>query len=192
MAVVPVLLARAEVGHPAIGQLLGRVVEPLVLAVGQRVVVDGRLDEVAGHVALVIAAVAGRPALGPALAVGQGVGGLQIAVRLLGGQDLRNPVLQGGLHLLLGLDDLRVALRIDHQRDAHGLDGLMHPGVGEHVALVPAVRLAAQSFLAASMKLSMPPWPCVRFGSLIWSMQWGIQFTIRALARAFHSGLSIL
>ena len=39
-----------------------------------------------------------------------------------------------------------IALRIDHQRDAHRLDGLVDPGVGEDIALVLAVRFAAIGF----------------------------------------------
>ena len=46
-------------------------------------------------------------------------------------------------HQFLRLDDVLIALRIDHQRDAHGLDCLVHPGIGEHITLVLAVRLAA-------------------------------------------------
>ncbi len=80
MAVEPVLLARPEVGHPAIRQPLGGVVETPIRALGQGVVIDGRLDEVAGDVALVIAAIAGVPALRPGIAVGQGVGRLQVTV----------------------------------------------------------------------------------------------------------------
>ena len=86
----------------------------------------------------------GDPALPAAVRLAQRERRLQVAVRLLRGQDLGNPVLQGGPHLLVRLDDLRIALRIDHQRDAHRLDRLVHPGVGEHIALVRAVRLAAQ------------------------------------------------
>jgi len=144
VAVVPVLLARSQVGGPAVGQFLGRIVQPLVRAVGQGVVVDGGLDEVAGHIALVVPPVPGIPPLGPAGPVGQGIGGLEIPVRLLGGQDLGDPVLQGGLHPRLGLEDLGVALGVDHEGDAHGLHGLVHPGVGEHIALVAAVGLAPQ------------------------------------------------
>ena len=76
---------------------------------------------------------------------GQREGRLQIAVRLLRGEDLRDPVFERGAHLLVRLDDLGVALRVDHQRDAHRFDGLVHPGVREDVALVRAVRLAAQA-----------------------------------------------
>ena len=70
--------------------------------------------------------------------------GLQIAVRLLRGEDFGNPIVQRRLHFFLGGDDVRVALRVHHQREAHGLDGLMHPGVGERIADVRPVRLAAQ------------------------------------------------
>ena len=47
------------------------------------------------------------------------------------------------------------------------------------------------SALPASTKLSMPPGPCSRSVRLIWSMQWGIQFTISAFARLFQNGLLI-
>ena len=46
-------------------------------------------------------------------------------------------------HQFLRLDDFGIALRIHHERDAHGLDGLVHPGVREDIALVLAVRFAA-------------------------------------------------
>ena len=76
--------------------------------------------------------------------IGECVGGLQISVRFLGGENLRNPIFHRLLHLLLRLDDVRVPLRIHHQRDANGLDGLVHPRVGEHVTLLASVRLPAQ------------------------------------------------
>ena len=60
VAVEPRLLARADVRHPAIGEFLRGVVEPQVLAAGQRVVIDRGLDEIAGDVAFVIAAIRGR------------------------------------------------------------------------------------------------------------------------------------
>ena len=111
--------------------------------------VDGRFQKVARGVAFVIAApfpVRERAGIDVASRVypGQRECRLQIAVGLLRGQDLGNPVFQRGAHLLVRLDDLRVALRVDHQRDAHRLHGLVHPGVGEHISLVRAVRLAAQ------------------------------------------------
>src|SRR5450631_4156117 len=65
VAVVPALLAGSDVGHPAVGQSFGGVVEAKILAVGQRVVVDGRLDEIAGDIAFMVAAVIGGPAFRP-------------------------------------------------------------------------------------------------------------------------------
>ncbi len=145
VAVVPLLLRRRpEVVAPAVGQLLRRVVQPRVGLAGHHVVVDGRLDEVARDVAFVVAAPLGGPALGPARRVAQRERGLEIAVRLLRGQDLRNPVLERRAHLRVRREDLGVALRIDHERDAHRLDRLVHPGVREDVALVGAVRLPGQ------------------------------------------------
>ena len=108
--------------------------------------IDGRLDEVARDIAFVIAAVIGRPALRPVLAVSQNVSGLQIAIGHLRGKNDWNPALQGRAHQLLRLDDLSVALRIDHERDAHGLDCLVNPCVGKDVSLVPGVRFAAICF----------------------------------------------
>ena len=63
---------------------------------------------------------------------------------MLRGQDLRDPVLEGRAQLLLRRDDLLIALRVDHQRQADGLDRLVHPRVREDVALVRGVRFAAQ------------------------------------------------
>ncbi len=84
VAVEPFLLAGPDIGDPAIGQLLGGVIQPQIAAVGQGVVVDRRFDEIAGGVAFVVAALFGRPAMRPGGAIGQGIGGLQVAVRLLG------------------------------------------------------------------------------------------------------------
>ena len=153
MAVVPRLLRRgAEIVNPAIGQLFGRVVHPGVLLVGHQVVVDRRLQEIPGDIALVIAAVGRIPVLeatgiddvSASAHSGQREGSLQVSIGLLRGQNLGNPVLKSRLHFLVCLDDIRIALRIDHERNAHGLHGLVNPGVGEDVGLVSAVRLAAQ------------------------------------------------
>ena len=51
-----------------------------------------------------------------------------------------------------------IALRIDHERDAHGFHCLVNPGVGEYVALVVRLRFAAQ-LLAGFHELSIPPGP---------------------------------
>jgi hypothetical protein len=56
VAVKPFFFARAEVGHPAVGQFLGGVVKAAILAFGEGVMVDGRLDEVARRITLVVAA----------------------------------------------------------------------------------------------------------------------------------------
>ncbi len=93
MAVIPLLLAGAgaDVGGPAVGEFLRGVVEAKVLSLGEGVVVDGGLDEVAGGVALVIAAMFGHPVLGPPVAIGERVGGLEVAVGLLRGEDDGDP-----------------------------------------------------------------------------------------------------
>ncbi len=93
-----------------------------------------------------LASQAGAPPLGlvPFAPRAQRVAGLEIAVRLLGREDLGNPVLQRRLQLLLGLEDLGIALRIDHQRDADRLDGLVDPCVGKRVSNVRLVGLAAE------------------------------------------------
>ena len=155
--VVPRLLRRgADVIRPAVAELLCRVVQTEILAIRHHVVVDRRLDEVAGDVALVIPPVGHGPPLPPGSppACGRLVGArrvaqrerrLQVAVGMLRGQDLRDPVLEGRAQLLLRRDDLLIALRVDHQRQADGLDRLVHPRVREDVALVRGVRFAAQS-----------------------------------------------
>ena len=108
MSVVPGFLGRrSEVGVPAVGQLLGGIVQAGILLVGHQVVVDGRFQKVAGGVAFVIAApfpVRERSGVDIAAGVdaGQGEGGLQIAVGLLRGQDRGDPVFQGGAHFLRG------------------------------------------------------------------------------------------
>jgi hypothetical protein len=63
---------------------------------------------------------------------------------MLRGQDLRDPVLERRAHLLLRRDDVFVALRVDHQGQAHRLDRLVHPRVREDLGLVRGVRFAAQ------------------------------------------------
>ena len=156
VAVVPRLLRRgADVIRPAVAELLGRVVQTEILAFRHHVVVDRRLDEVAGDVALVIPPVGRGPPLAPgsppaggrlvgARRVAQRERRLQVAVGMLRGQDLRDPVLEGRAQLLLRRDDLLIALRVDHQRQADRLDRLVHPRVREDVALVRGVRFAAQ------------------------------------------------
>src|SRR5215469_415717 len=56
MAVEPFLLTGTDVRYPAVSKFLGCVVEAQVSAVGKRVMVDRRFDEVSGNVAFVIAA----------------------------------------------------------------------------------------------------------------------------------------
>ena len=87
-----------------------------------------------------------RPTLGPAAAVGQCVGRLQIPVRLLRRQNFGNPVFQRRLHLLLSLDDFRITARVHHQGDAHGFYRLMHPRVRKHITFLSGMRLATQGF----------------------------------------------
>ena len=96
VTVVPGLLGwRADVVVPAVGQLLGGVVESLVAAAGQQVMGHGGFQEIAGHVAFVVPSVSGRPAL----AIAQREDGLHIAVRFLSGEDLGDPVVQRLPHL---------------------------------------------------------------------------------------------
>src|SRR5215467_13284117 len=56
MAVEPFLLSRTDVRYPTVGKSLRCLVESQVRAVGKRVMVDCRFDEVPGNVAFVIAA----------------------------------------------------------------------------------------------------------------------------------------
>ena len=144
MPVEPVFLAWTDVSHPAVSQLFGGVVEPQVLAIGQRVVVDRGLNEVAGDIALVIAAMLRRPPFRPAAPVSQRIGGLQISIRLLSCQDDGDPFFQSRFHLFLSGDNIGIALRVHHERNAHGFDRLVNPGIGEDVTLVTLMRLAAQ------------------------------------------------
>src|ERR1700744_6186114 len=80
----------------------------------------------------------------PAAGVAKRIGGLQIAIWLLCRQNDGDPPFEGAFHLLLGGDDLRVALWIDHQRLAHGLYRLVNPGIGEDIAFVLTMRLPAE------------------------------------------------
>jgi hypothetical protein len=56
VTIEPVLLSRAKVRDPAISQFLRCVIQAKVFAIGQRVMVDGRLNKVSGNIAFVIAA----------------------------------------------------------------------------------------------------------------------------------------
>ena len=124
VAVVPGLFGgRADVAVPAIGQASRGVVQPRVLAAGHQVVGHRRLDEVAGAVAFVI-----RLAR-PAPLAAERVARVQIAVGLLGREDLGNPIVDRLLHVGLGGDDFRVALRIDHHCQAHRLQRVVDLGV---------------------------------------------------------------
>src|SRR5438128_3292095 len=69
---------------------------------------------------------------------------LQIPVGFLRRQDLGDPIVESGAHLRLGLNDLIIALRIDHERNAHGFHGLVDPRVREYVALMEAMGLTAK------------------------------------------------
>ena len=145
VAVEPFLLAGADVRHPAVGQFLRRIVEPFVLALGERVMIDRGFDKVTGHVAFMVTTAFGRPTRMPAvLRIAQRPRSLQIPIWLLRSQNPGNPILQRRRHQFLRLDNVCVALRIHHQCEAHGLDGLMHPRIGEHVPLMAGVRLATQ------------------------------------------------
>ena len=144
VAVVPFFFPWADVGHPAVGEFFSGVIETLVRAAGERVMIDGGLNKITPHIALVIAAMRGVPAPGPLSAVGERVGGLQIAVRLLRGENFWDPIFKRRLHFRLRGDDFRIALRVHHERDAHGLDRLVHPGIGKNKPPLRSVWLAAQ------------------------------------------------
>src|SRR5436305_1748431 len=102
--------------------------------------VDRRLNEVAGNISFVVATVLRRPPLRPHVAIRKSVGGLEITVRHLRCEDDRYPLLERVSHLYLRLDDVRIAVRIDHERDTHGLYRLVDPCVREHITLVPPMR----------------------------------------------------
>src|SRR5258708_5957305 len=103
VSVEPFLLAWPDVCNPAICKFFGGVVQAQIFAIGERVVIDGRFDEVARDVAFMITAMIRRPALWPVLAVSQNISGLQVAIRHLSGEDDRNPALEGCAHHILRL-----------------------------------------------------------------------------------------
>src|SRR5579859_5539827 len=74
--VEPFFLTGTDVSNPTIGELLRRLVQTQVFPIRQGVVVDRRLDEIAGDITFVIATMIGRPSLGPTAAVGERVGRL--------------------------------------------------------------------------------------------------------------------
>jgi len=59
---------------------------------------------------------------------------VQVPVRLLRGEDLGDPVFHCRFQRRLGLDDLLVALRVDHLGQADGLENVVHPGIGTRTA----------------------------------------------------------
>jgi len=67
--------------------------------------INGRFNEITGDISLMIAAMVGRPAFWPAVAIRKRIGRLQIAVRLLRGENFRNPILERCVHWLLRFDD---------------------------------------------------------------------------------------
>ncbi len=141
MAVVPALLGRrSDVVVPAVSQPLGGIVQPRVLALGQQVVRHCRFQQVAGDVPFMVRSVTWRPAL----AITQRERGLNVPVRLLGGQDLGDPVVQCLLERFLSGDDLLVPAWVDHQGHADRFDRVVNPGVGEHITTMPGVRLTGQ------------------------------------------------
>ncbi len=69
---------------------------------------------------------------------------MDVAVGFLGGEDDRDPLIKLGPHEVLRLDDLGIALRIDHQGVAHRLNGVVGVGVGEGIADVRGVGFAGE------------------------------------------------
>ena len=82
---------RADIGVPAVRQFFGGVVHAHIFAIEGDIISDAGFDKVAGGVAFVLAA--GNSGVPVAAAV-EGEAGLQIAVRLLGGEDDRNPTVE--------------------------------------------------------------------------------------------------
>jgi hypothetical protein len=111
---------------------------------------DRRLEEVSGGVAFVVSAtlpMVERP--GRLVATGvadarQGERSLHVAVGLLRGEDDRNPFVQRRAHIGLRAHDVRVSLRVEHQRDRHRLHGVVDVRISEHISFVLAMRFAAQ------------------------------------------------
>ena len=139
VAVVPRLLrGRPDMIAPAIGQPPGRTVHAVVALAGHEVMGEGRFDEIAGRIAFVVALV------GPPLQPVQRIEGLQVTVGLLGTEDLGDPIVELLPDRGLGGDDLLVALRIEHQCQAHRLDRVVDVGVGPGGAAMADKRPAGQ------------------------------------------------
>ena len=101
---------------------------------------QGRFDEIAGRVALVVALV------GPGPPSAQRVVGLQVAVGLLGGEDLGDPIVEFFADGSLCGEDLLVTLRIEHHRQAHRFDRVMDVGIGPGGAGVPCRQAGPPAF----------------------------------------------
>src|SRR5579872_351418 len=67
VSIEPFLLARADIRNPTVCKFFGGVVQAQVLPVRKGVVIDRGFDEISGDVALMVAAVIGRPAFRPVL-----------------------------------------------------------------------------------------------------------------------------
>ena len=105
------------------------------------------------------------PALRPRLAIGKRKGGLKIAVGFLRGQDDGNPAFEGGSHMILCGEYLGIAAGVDHERQAHRFNRLMDPCVGEDIALMRAMLLAAQC-LGGFHEVVDTTLPCREIGPL--------------------------
>jgi hypothetical protein len=144
----------AEVAVPAVGEFAGGVEEAGVFPGGEAVVADGGFEEIAGNVAFVVGAACGVPVFeaagvdegAVAAGAGEREGGLEVAVGFLCAEDDGDPLVEGGAHEFVGCLDFGVAVCGVAEGEADGLDGLVDPGVGEDVAFVAAVGLAAELF----------------------------------------------
>src|SRR5262249_20614289 len=125
---------RADIIAPAVGKFLGRIVEPPVLAAGHVVVRNRGFQVIAGHITFVLAAAARAPMLRDSASIARGSERkprLQVTVGLLRGEDDWNPLVNLVAHFGLSIGNFLVPLRIDHLCQAHGLERVKDPSVGE-------------------------------------------------------------
>ena len=138
VAVVPCALgSRAEDGVEMVGAALGRVEETAVLALGQAHVRHAHLDEVAHHVELVVVWTR------EVLLSTQRMERVDVTARLLRGEEELDPLLELRAQIVVRPAPFGVVARIDLERKADGLCGVVRIRVAPRAALELDARLLA-------------------------------------------------
>ena len=65
---------------------------------------------------------------------------------MLRSEDDGNPFVERKSHAILRSNDVSITLRIDHERETHRLDGLVHPRVGKDISTMCGEWFATKRF----------------------------------------------